>query len=383
MKRRLLINASTCVVGGGVQVAVGFLHHLHSRLENLGWETVVLASPAVHEQCAELPGRPGWRLVPISPSPASPLRGAVSRRAIRGLVAEFRPEACFTVFGPSYVRLGIPEFSGFADPSVICPNRHYLRNHSLMGKMRTRLTAWIKARALSRVERFWVETETARRGLAARLGIPEDRIEVIPNVVNALFVPLPGDPAPGRMRFLHLSAHYPHKNHAFLLPVAEALRRLHPDLDFEFVVTLPEDGRPWAELMRSFRARGLGDRVRTLGRLGVRECAAAYRDCHVVFHPSLLEVFSATYLEAFAAGRPVVATDLGFAREACGDAALFFDPASADDAAQSLHLAATAPLIRRRLLEAGARRRDGAMTAAEKNERLIRAVNEFMSARTP
>lgn len=381
MSRRLLINASTCVVGGGVQVAVGFLHHLHSRLEGLGWETVVLASPAVHEQCAELPGRPGWRLVPISPSPASPLRGAVSRRAIRGLVAEFRPEACFTVFGPSYVRLGVPEFSGFADPSVTSPNRHYLRNHSFVGKMRTRLTAWIKVRALARVERFWVETETARQGLAARLGITEERIEVIPNVVNALFVPLPGDPAPGRVRFLHLSAYYPHKNHAFLLPVAKALRRLHPDLDFEFVVTLPEDGRPWADLRRSFHAAGHGDRIRTLGRLGVRECPSAYRDCHAVFHPSLLEVFSATYLEAFAARRPVVATDLDFAREACGDAALYFDPVSADAAARALHLSVTDPAVRRRLLEAGGRRIGGAMTAAEKNERLIRAAEEFMAAR--
>lgn len=83
MKRRLLINASTCVVGGGVQVAVGFLHHLYGRLRDLNWEVAVLASPDVHDQCAGLPEKEGWTTARISPSPASLFGGLASRRAIR------------------------------------------------------------------------------------------------------------------------------------------------------------------------------------------------------------------------------------------------------------------------------------------------------------
>ena len=71
LRPRIFLNASTCVVGGGVQVAVGFLHHVHQRLDEIGWEVVAVASPQVYEQCKMLPGRPGWRLELITPSPAS------------------------------------------------------------------------------------------------------------------------------------------------------------------------------------------------------------------------------------------------------------------------------------------------------------------------
>lgn len=378
MKRRILINASTCVVGGGVQVAAGFLHHLHARLHELGWEVAVVASPQVLAECVHLGPKPGWRMLAIAPSPASPLRGMGSRREIHALIRDFHPQGCFTVFGPSYLWLGIPEVSGFADPSVTNPNRHFLRNHGMLDALRTRFNGLVKMLAVRRVRRFWVETETARRGLALRLGIPEGRIEVIPNVVNPLFVPEVADPPAGRLRFLYLSAFYPHKNHAFLLPVAQALREEWPELAFEFAVTLPASSADWMALRDSFRRAGLDGHIRTLGRLGIRDCPAAYRDAHVVFHPSLLEVFSASYLEAFAARRPLVATDLAFAREACGEAAIYFHPDRPVQAARALHAVATDPGLRARLIEAGLLRLGAGLSAADKNERLVRLIENAL-----
>jgi glycosyltransferase involved in cell wall biosynthesis len=52
--------------------------------------------------------------------------------------------------------------------------------------------------------------------------------------------------------------------------------------------------------------------------------------------PSLLETFSANYPEAMATGRPLVATDLDFARAICGDAAVFFESRSAESAAGAI-----------------------------------------------
>ena len=377
MPHRILVNASTCVVGGGVQVSVGFLHHVHRNLSSIGWEVVALASPQVYEQCRELPEKKGWRLELISPSPAAFFSGRASRRHIHRLIAEHKIEACFTVFGPSYLWLDIPELSGFADPSVTNPNRYFLRNHPWRAKVATLFRSWVKTFAVRRVERFWVETSTARTGLARRLGISAERITVIPNAVNPLFKPLPGGPPTGKIRLLHLAAFYHHKNHAFLLPVAESLRRLFPSFDFEFAVTLPESSPRWIELRDAFAAAGLGDRLRTLGYLNVRECPLAYRDAHVVFHPSLLEVFSATYLEAFAAARPVVATDLDFAREVCADAAAYFDPISEESAAHALHRVATDQAVRADLITKGLARCEKFPPAFDKNDRLV-ALAEAM-----
>lgn len=380
---RIFLNASTCIVGGGVQVAVGFLHYVHQRLDEVGWEVVAVASPQVYEQCKTLSARPGWRLELITPSPASVLGGWGGRRRIHRLIAEFKAQMCFTIFGPSYLWLDIPEVSGFADPTVTNPNKYYLRNHHGGQKLSSLFKACVKTLAVRRVHRFWVETSTAQIGLARRLGIPTEKIEVVPNAVNQLFVPLPGPPPPGRTRILHLSAYYPHKNHALLLPVAKALRRLYPDFDFEFVVTLPPDGQPWKELSDRFGRAGLAERIQTLGPLEVKNCPSAYRDCHVVFHPSLLEVFSATYLEAFAAERPLVASDLDFAHEVCGDAALYFDPLVAEDAAAALFRAAADQELRDELIRKGVIRHAGFPKADDKNQRLLRLISECLPSSSP
>jgi len=42
--------------------------------------------------------------------------------------------------------------------------------------------------------------------------------------------------------------------------------------------------------------------------------------------PTLLESFSATYVEAMSFDCPILTSDLDFARGVCGDAAVYFDP---------------------------------------------------------
>ncbi len=43
----------------------------------------------------------------------------------------------------------------------------------------------------------------------------------------------------------------------------------------------------------------------------------------MVFIPTLLEVFSATYLEAMLMKKPIIASDLEFSRDICGESAYF------------------------------------------------------------
>ena len=42
--------------------------------------------------------------------------------------------------------------------------------------------------------------------------------------------------------------------------------------------------------------------------------------------PTLLESFSATYIEAMFHGKTILTSDLDFARDVCGEAAFYFDP---------------------------------------------------------
>ena len=202
-----------------------------------------------------------------------------------------------------------------------------------------------------------VETETVRRRLAARLGFDPSRIAVIGNSVNPLLL-IPSaaaEPMSGRFRILIPSSYYTHKNLEITPAVAAAMRCIKPDLDFEFQFTLDTSSNHWQRIMRLAARLGVAHYLVTLGVLPLARLAGAYRDASAVFLPTLLEASTAVYPESFYMKRPLVTSNMDFALELCGDAALFAPPRDADALARQLiHLAQNREL-REQLVAAGER----------------------------
>jgi glycosyltransferase involved in cell wall biosynthesis len=65
--------------------------------------------------------------------------------------------------------------------------------------------------------------------------------------------------------------------------------------------------------------------------------------------PTLLESFTATYLEAMKFDCPVLTSDLDFAREVCGDAAIYFDPWNVDDMCEAVVRLRDEPALQQQL----------------------------------
>jgi glycosyltransferase involved in cell wall biosynthesis len=103
-----------------------------------------------------------------------------------------------------------------------------------------------------------------------------------------------------------------------------------------------------------------------LGELGVAKAAELkgyvpfgpklldlYRDSHALLHVSWTEGLPQVILEAFAAGLPVVATDVGGVGEAVGDAVRLIPPGDPEGAAAALRAIATDRVLRERLIRSG------------------------------
>lgn len=380
MSRRIVINATTCVVGGGVQVSTGFIRHALTEARDRSWELLVLASPAVAAQCSTEVVATGFLMKIFDRSPGA-IRGGVStRRRLLKEVAEFRPDLVFTVFGPSYVKFPVPELMGFAVPFVITPCAGCYANHRLIEALAERFRSAVKARFLGHAEEFWVETETARAGLAKVAKVSPERVHVVSNGVNALIAQSATGRAPDPAgEILLLGAGYPHKNHALIGWVAKILETRLVGCPWQFVVTLKPDDALWLRLADEFRKAGMSDRLKNLGVIPVSECAVAYESATMVFHPSLLEVFSATYVETMAMKRPLAVSDRPFAREVCGDAAEYFDPLSPESAADAIVRIFENPARRAALIEAGRTRLSRFPDANAKNGMLCDLIEEFSS----
>ena len=115
------------------------------------------------------------------------------------------------------------------------------------------------------------------------------------------------------------------------------------------------------ELHRLARERGLEEQVRFLGH--VDDMTSLYRDVDVVVHTSVAaEPFGLVVAEAMAAGRPVVASDLGGPTEIVehGRTGLLFRPGDPDALAKAIVRVLSEPGFARALARDGyARVRDG------------------------
>lgn len=239
------------------------------------------------------------------------------------------------------------------DAHFVYPASHYgpisLAERAKLAVNRARLH-----RSLRRVKLVFLQTNC----MLARFRSTWDyggSLAILPNAVDrsARGLTPPDHPSSARqLRVLVLSRYYPHKNLELLLNTFGRHRKeLH---DIEVRLTISADQHPGARtLLHSIHTAGLEHQLVNVGPLPASDLEQAYRQVDAMLLPSLLESFSGTYLEAMQFGTPIVTTDMDFAREVCGNAAMFFDPSSTDSLAQALIRLRDNPGLRQHLAAGG------------------------------
>lgn len=72
------------------------------------------------------------------------------------------------------------------------------------------------------------------------------------------------------------------------------------------------------------------------GRISQKELGVMYQHCQLCFLPTLLEVFSASTVEAMFFQLPIVATNFPFNTEVLADSCLYYEPKNAKEAAKQI-----------------------------------------------
>jgi glycosyltransferase involved in cell wall biosynthesis len=192
------------------------------------------------------------------------------------------------------------------------------------------------------------------------VGVEPERVEVVHfGIDTERFAPGPveddeealhGLELPERFAFYPANL-WPHKNHERLLEALALLR----DTELGLVLTGQDYGR--LDRLRE-RARDLGvdARMHHLGHVGAEALPALYRRAGLLVFPSLYEGFGAPPLEAMASGCPVAASERASIPEVCGEAALYFNPESAESIAATVRTALEDEDVRARLRSHGLER---------------------------
>jgi glycosyltransferase involved in cell wall biosynthesis len=178
---------------------------------------------------------------------------------------------------------------------------------------------------------------------------------------------------------LYPANRWPHKNHERLFEAVARVRRERPELTLVLTGS-GHEGKP------------APDGVVVRGRVAPEELVRLYRTASALVFPSLYEGFGQPPLEAMACGCPVAASRAGALPEVCGEAARYFDPASAEDIAAAVldTLAHAEDLAARGLAQAAlftwdecARRHEAVYRDVQKAERTMPRLAKFRRLRPP
>lgn len=190
-------------------------------------------------------------------------------------------------------------------------------------------------------------SSSSRSEIVRRLGLPAERIGVVPPGIDERFGPDPAEPRADHPLVLAVGRLMPTKRFDALVRLCAPLRDRHPGL--ELVIAGEGYERPALEAV--VRELDAGSWVRLAGRVDDDELLALYRRAWVVAATSMAEGWGMTLTEAAACGTPAVATDIAGHRDSVepGVSGLL----GADDDAVADHLDAVIgdQALRRRLSE--------------------------------
>ena len=345
---KILINTASTFKGGGIQVAKSFIEECRNFSSN---QYFVVLSDALSKMIdiKSFPGNFSFFNAPFRPATVVfTLRS--HNYFFKDIEKKWKPDIVFTTSGPSYWRPKAPHLIGYNLPHYIYPESPYFGIIPLKRKL-----WWTGMKIFARyvfkrdADAFVVQTNDVNDRLKKFLNRTE--VYTAYNTINAYYLKYTKVPdklpvkKPSEFRLLTLSAWYPHKNLSIIPKVSAELK--HRGYKIKFVVTLPKSD--FNKLTRDLN----NNTIINVGPVKVEEAPSLYKECDAMFLPTLLECFSASYVEAMKMEKPIITSDMGFAHTICENAAMYVDSMDANDIADKIVKLMDSKELQNKLIENG------------------------------
>ncbi len=343
----ILVNVSNLRAGGGLQVADSFCKELYKFHHNF-----IVVLPTVMRECREFIGN-YQNVLTIEYNAPLKVKTILTGKDkfLDDLINQKKIDKALTIFGPSRWKPKCFHLCGFAMAHIVLKDSPYWNEISLKSKLLSAFRNKIMAYDFkTKNNSLWCENEYITQLLKKKY--PNKKIHTVSNNCNQVYydksvwdnsITLPRF---NGLTLLTITANYPHKNIRIAMDALEIIKQKHPNLNIRFIFTVKEsDFGPIPEHLRNFFV--------FLGPIPINQCPHLYEQADIMFQPSLLECFSATYPEAMLMRKPILTTDLGFAHSLCGEAACYYSPVDPNSLADAINYLATDSEYRENLISEG------------------------------
>jgi glycosyltransferase involved in cell wall biosynthesis len=266
---------------------------------------------------------------------------------------QWRASAILSGFDIATLLSPIPVLLAVRNPMPIHLNKGWHSNSSLK-IIRAYLQKWVAHLSTLKAKRVFYPTVYAAETLGAVFNVPSAKIRVINHGVDFDFwrpktidnlVPTAYGLVVGQY-FLFVSMLYYYKRPDKLIQAFAIHSEYYRARKIKVaVVGGGVDPKYFGQLRDLVRQHGLEDSVKLLGFVPKDHLPSLYAGARAFVLPTILETFGQPFVEALAAGIPIIAADLPFAREVCGDAALYFAADHVDQLAEVMKTACEDDLL--------------------------------------
>ncbi len=208
--------------------------------------------------------------------------------------------------------------------------------------------SWVYARPMlnlvaRKADHIVTISEYSKAQIVERLGVQAEKVTAIHCGVNGQFRCVDRKEAYAAVSealgiqepyLLFVGSLKPHKNIFTLLQAFALLRKRH---DIRQRLLIVGDDARWKSLLIEECSRlGIRDTTDFVPYVSQELLPKVYAGAELLVMPSTIEGFGLPVLEAMASGTPVVCSRAASLPEVAGDAALYFDPASAEELADTI-----------------------------------------------
>lgn len=342
---KILIDCSNLQVGGGIQVALSFLYDV-AVIDSLN-DFYIVMSPQI-EDALDF-NRLGNKFHLIAFSKKDHKKIWRRRKNLEDIEKEIKPQVIFTVFGPSYNKSKCPKIVGYAIPHFLYRESPYFKLLNPTEKFKNFLFRKFKIHFFLKNSKYLIfETNDARNIFCDNYFFAKEKTFVVSNCLNQIFIQedlaIKAFNFGVRTKILCLSANYPHKNLKIIPAVIDEMIKIGLS-DFQFIISLNKKDLPFNSRYDKF--------IKYIGHVPLQNLPSLYKSIDFLFMPTLLEVFSTTFLEAMAMEVPIVTSDLSFCKDVCSDAALYCNPIDPLDFANKLDSVINDDVLQEKLKTAG------------------------------
>lgn len=333
---RIAFIAHALRAGGGISVGKNIIRSFGKNAPNWKYFCSIPANLQYDDICMDIPH-----------CVTSVFKGGLTTRLHYDLihlpreVNAFCPDVVVSLQNVTLSRVSYPQLLLVHQPHLFYPIKNYgsisFKRYikGIVQKKRFR-------KDLHTISMLFCQTETAIQRIREQYNY-SGQVTLCPNAISeftmrgAIGTELPWQLSPyaQKRRLFYLTRYYPHKNIEILI---DLFRRYDHELkDTIVIITLsPEQDPSTKQLLERIAAYGLTKSIVNVGPLKQEELASYFTNCDALLMPTLMESFSGTYIEAMHFGLPILTSDLDFAHEICGDAAIYFDPWSPSDITRAI-----------------------------------------------